>query len=93
MFLLANEVQHKYVFEKKDSEKYVLISLRQTLETLGRLKVKNGIEKAIVSKEEEKMFLDFLDVYFGLRIANRDGLANDVPVDFFNPYGFYVIKK
>ena len=73
MLLFAIEVHHQYVlnFKKDTSNEYVRISGNEMRKALRQ-------DCGYLTEEETDIFLSYLDVYFGLRMAKIcDGLCGD----------------
>ncbi len=89
MLLMAIEVHHQYVlnFKKRTSDEYVQISGKEMRKALSQ------DHYDYLTGEEREMFLNYLDVYFGLRLAKKgDGIGSrDYPATLSG--NFYVIKK
>jgi hypothetical protein len=88
MFCLAVETHHQYVFSNdRNTDKQVLIDFRKMNETL--------VKERKLSKEEAEMFVNYLDVYFGLKMTTSCGSLSRILTGalLVTLIHIYVIKK
>lgn len=88
MFCLAVETHHQYVFgnARSTGKKYVWIDFKKMDGNL--------VKDRVLSQEEREMFLDYLNVYFGLRMTRTTESRHPTGiVALASANNFYVIKK
>lgn len=94
MFLLASEAHHQFLFKKESSKTAAKVSVDNV-----RANLDLGISHSgKLSQAEKDLFLNYLDVYYGLRMAT----ASECGASPSSKYGcphlypgkcFYVIRK
>lgn len=90
MLLFAIEVHHQYVLNfKKDNpyEEYVRISGKEMRKALSKDRCD------YLCGNDRDVFLNYLDMYFGLRLAKKDdGIGRDYPPTLEDCF-YVMIKK